>query len=160
MHAREGVLESDLFKEDLAKTLPVIETEVSDSGSFDNVLEFLMMNGRTLQEAVLMMVPEAWQNDANMSDEKKAFYEYFSNVMEPWDGPASIAFTDGHYIGAVLDRLAKSDLMRSSSGNSPFSKSTKNILPGRNLPLVLILSFATSTTPTSLAIMTRSSWVK
>ena len=104
MHAREGVLESDLFKEDLAKTLPVIETEVSDSGSFDNVLEFLMMNGRTLQEAVLMMVPEAWQNDANMSNEKKAFYEYFSNVMEPWDGPASIAFTDGHYIGAVLDR--------------------------------------------------------
>ncbi len=105
MHAREGGLESDLFKgDDLAKTLPVIETEVSDSGSFDNVLEFLMMNGRTLQEAVLMMVPEAWQNDANMSDEKKAFYEYFSNVMEPWDGPASIAFTDGRYIGAVLDR--------------------------------------------------------
>ncbi|WXU00198.1 MAG: Ferredoxin-dependent glutamate synthase 1 [Catillopecten margaritatus gill symbiont] len=104
MHAREGVLESDLFKDDLAKTLPVIETEVSDSGSFDNVLEFLMMNGRTLQEAVLMMVPEAWQNDVNMSDDKKAFYEYLSNVMEPWDGPASIAFTDGHYIGAVLDR--------------------------------------------------------
>lgn len=104
MHAREGVLESDLFKDDLVKTLPVIETEVSDSGSFDNVLEFLMMNGRTLQEAVLMMVPEAWQNDTNMSDEKKAFYEYFSNVMEPWDGPASIAFTDGRYIGAVLDR--------------------------------------------------------
>lgn len=104
MHAREGVLESDLFKEDLAKTLPVIEAEVSDSGSFDNVLEFLMMNGRTLQEVILMMVPEAWQNDVNMSDEKKAFYEYFSNMMEPWDGPASIAFTDGHYIGAVLDR--------------------------------------------------------
>jgi glutamate synthase (NADPH/NADH) large chain len=104
MHAREGVLESPLFKDDLAKTLPVIESEVSDSGSFDNVLEFLMMNGRTLQEAVLMMVPEAWQNDTNMSDEKKAFYEYMSNVMEPWDGPASIAFTDGHYIGAVLDR--------------------------------------------------------
>ncbi len=104
MRAREGVLESELFKDNLSKTLPVIETEVSDSGSFDNVLEFLMMNGRTLQEAVLMMVPEAWQNDDNMSDEKKAFYEYFSNVMEPWDGPASIAFTDGHYIGAVLDR--------------------------------------------------------
>ncbi len=104
MRAREGVLESDLFKDDLNKTLPVIETEVSDSGSFDNVLEFLMMNGRSLQEAVLMMVPEAWQNDDNMSAEKKAFYEYFSNMMEPWDGPASIAFTDGHYIGAVLDR--------------------------------------------------------
>ncbi len=104
MRAREGTLESELFGDNLKKTLPVIETEVSDSGSFDNVLEFLMMNGRTLQEAVLMMVPEAWQNDANMSVEKKAFYEYFSNVMEPWDGPASIAFTDGHQIGAVLDR--------------------------------------------------------
>lgn len=104
MRAREGTLESELFADNLEKTLPVIETEVSDSGSFDNVLEFLMMNGRSLQEAVLMMVPEAWQNDTNMSDEKKAFYEYFSNVMEPWDGPASIAFTDGHQIGAVLDR--------------------------------------------------------
>ncbi|SMN01324.1 Glutamate synthase [NADPH] large chain [uncultured Candidatus Thioglobus sp.] len=104
MHAREGTLESDLFGDKLPKTLPVIESEVSDSGSFDNVLEYLMMSGRSLQEAVLMMVPEAWQNDTNMSDEKKAFYEYMSNVMEPWDGPASIAFTDGHYIGAVLDR--------------------------------------------------------
>mgnify|MGYP002525585240 FL=1 len=104
MRAREGVLESDFFGDNLDKTLPVIETEVSDSGSFDNVLEFLLMNGRSLQEAVLMMVPEAWQNDHEMSDQKKAFYEYFSNVMEPWDGPASITFTDGRYIGAVLDR--------------------------------------------------------
>ncbi|WP_190600359.1 glutamate synthase large subunit [Candidatus Vesicomyidisocius sp. SY067_SCS001] len=104
MHAREGVLKSKLFKNNLNKILPVIETEVSDSGSFDNVLEFLMMNGRTLQEAALMMVPEAWQNDNNMSAEKKAFYEYLSNIMEPWDGPASIAFTDGFYIGAMLDR--------------------------------------------------------
>ena len=104
MRAREGVLESDFFGDNLDKTLPVIETEVSDSGSFDNVLEFLLMNGRSLQEAVLMMVPEAWQNDHEMSDQKKAFYEYFSNVMEPWDGPASITFTDGNYIGAVLDR--------------------------------------------------------
>ena len=104
MRAREGVLESEVFGDNLSKTLPIIETEVSDSGSFDNVLEFLLMNGRSLQEAVLMMVPEAWQNDKEMSSEKKAFYEYFSNVMEPWDGPASIAFTDGRYIGAVLDR--------------------------------------------------------
>ena len=104
MRAREGVLESEIFGDNLSKTLPIIETEVSDSGSFDNVLEFLLMNGRSLQEAVLMMVPEAWQNDTEMSQEKKAFYEYFSNVMEPWDGPASIAFTDGRYIGAVLDR--------------------------------------------------------
>jgi len=104
MRAREGVLESETLGDDLQKTLPVIETEVSDSGSFDNVLEFLLMNGRSLQEAALMMVPEAWQNDQDMSAEKKAFYEYFSNVMEPWDGPASIAFTDGRYIGAMLDR--------------------------------------------------------
>jgi len=104
MRAREGVLESDFFADNLKKILPVIETEVSDSGSFDNVLEFLLMNGRSLQEAVLMMVPEAWQNDNEMSEQKKAFYEYFSNVMEPWDGPASITFTDGRYIGAVLDR--------------------------------------------------------
>ena len=104
MRAREGLLESELFKDDLEKTLPVIEFDGSDSGSFDNVLEFLMMNGRSLQEAIMMMIPEAWQNDENMSIEKKSFYEYFSNVMEPWDGPASIAFTDGNYIGAVLDR--------------------------------------------------------
>jgi len=104
MRAREGVIESDFFGDNLHKTLPVIETEVSDSGSFDNVLEFLLMNGRSLQEAVLMMVPEAWQNDHEMSDQKKAFYEYFSNIMEPWDGPASITFSDGRYIGAVLDR--------------------------------------------------------
>ena len=65
------------FGDNLSKTLPVIETEVSDSGSFDNVLEFLLMNGRSLQEAILMMVPEAWQNDKEMSAEKKAFYEYF-----------------------------------------------------------------------------------
>ena len=104
MRAREGVLESDFFGDNLKKTLPVIETEVSDSGSFDNVLEFLLMNGRSLQEAVLMMIPEAWQNDHEMSEQKKAFYEYFSNVMEPWDGPASITFADGRYIGAVLDR--------------------------------------------------------
>jgi glutamate synthase (NADPH/NADH) large chain len=104
MSAREGVLKSDAFNEDLKKLLPIIEAEVSDSGSFDNVLEFLMMNGRTLQEAVLMMVPEAWQNDTNMNDEKRAFYEYFSTMMEPWDGPASIAFTNGDFIGAVLDR--------------------------------------------------------
>ncbi len=104
MRAREGVAESRLFGGELEKLFPVIEPECSDSGAFDNVLEFLLMNGRTLQEAVMMMIPEAWQNDETMSDEKHAFYEYHSALMEPWDGPASIAFTDGHYIGAVLDR--------------------------------------------------------
>jgi hypothetical protein len=75
-----------------------------DSGSFDNVLEFLLMSGRTLQESIMMMIPEAWQSDVNMPQEKRDFYEYHSSLMEPWDGPASIVFTDGHYIGAVLDR--------------------------------------------------------
>jgi glutamate synthase (NADPH/NADH) large chain len=104
MVAREGTLDSEVLGTDLNKTLPVIEPDVSDSGSFDNVLEFLMANGRTLAEAVLMMVPQAWQNDEHMSDDKKAFYKYFANIMEPWDGPASISFADGHQIGAVLDR--------------------------------------------------------
>jgi len=104
MSAREGTAESKLFGEDIKRVLPVIEPDVSDSGSFDNVLEFLLMGGRSLQEAVMMMVPEAWQNDSSMSEEKRAFYEYQSALMEPWDGPASIVFTDGRYIGATLDR--------------------------------------------------------
>ena len=104
MNARQGVVESDLFGDDLARLFPVVEADCSDSGTFDNVLEFLLMTGRTLQEAVLMMIPEAWQQDAAMSASKRAFYEYHSCLMEPWDGPASIAFTDGTYIGAVLDR--------------------------------------------------------
>lgn len=104
MHAREGVVESDLFGDDLEKAFPVVEPECSDSGNFDNVLEFLLMSGRTLQEAAMMMVPEAWQKHDTMSENKRAFYEYHSALMEPWDGPASIAFTDGRYIGALLDR--------------------------------------------------------
>ena len=104
MHAREGVLRSDLFGDDLPLAFPVVEPDCSDSGSFDNVLEFLLLTGRTLQEAVMMMIPEAWQNDPHMDAAKKAFYDYHSCLMEPWDGPASIAFTDGRYIGAVLDR--------------------------------------------------------
>ena len=104
MNARQGVIETDLFGDDLQRLFPVVEPECSDSGTFDNVLEFLLMTGRTLQEAVLMMIPEAWQQDTGMSEQKRNFYEYHSCLMEPWDGPASIAFTDGNYIGAVLDR--------------------------------------------------------
>ena len=104
MNARQGVVASSLFGEDLAKLFPVVEPDCSDSGTFDNVLEFLRMTGRTLQEAVLMMIPEAWQQQRDMSAAKRAFYEYHSCLLEPWDGPASIAFTDGTYIGAVLDR--------------------------------------------------------
>ncbi len=104
MTARQGVVESELFGDDLSKLFPIVEPDFSDSGTFDNVLEFLLMTGRTLQEAIMMMIPEAWQSDRNMAENKRAFYEYNSALMEPWDGPASIAFTDGHYIGAVLDR--------------------------------------------------------
>ena len=104
MRARKGVAESDLFGDELSKLFPVVEPDCSDSGTFDNVLEFLLMSGRSLQEAVMMMIPEAWQNHDSMADAKRAFYEFHSCQMEPWDGPASIVFTDGHYIGAVLDR--------------------------------------------------------
>jgi len=104
MRAREGMAKSELFGDDLKKLFPVVEPFCSDSGTFDNVLEFLLLNGRTLQEAVMMMVPEAWQKHETMSPGKRAFYEFFSCMMEPWDGPASIVFTDGNYIGATLDR--------------------------------------------------------
>ena len=104
MRAREGVMKCSLFGDDLASIFPVIEPDCSDSGNFDNALEFLLMTGRTLQEAIMMMVPEAWQKHDTMDEAKRAFYEYHSALMEPWDGPASIAFTDGRYIGAVLDR--------------------------------------------------------
>ncbi len=104
MRAREGVLESSVFGPSLSRSMPVIEADQSDSGTFDNVLELLLMTGYTLQEAVLMMVPEAWQNHGQMDPDRKAMYEFFSTMMEPWDGPASIAFTDGNVVGAVLDR--------------------------------------------------------
>jgi glutamate synthase (NADPH/NADH) large chain len=104
MRARQGVVATELFGPSLKNLFPIGEPDCSDSGVFDNVLEFLLMTGRTLQEAVMMMVPEAWQKNELMPANKRAFYEYHSCLMEPWDGPASIAFTDGKYIGAVLDR--------------------------------------------------------
>ena len=104
MTAREGVVSSGRFGGNIKKLFPIVEPEFSDSGTFDNVLEFLMLSGRTLQESVMMMIPEAWQSDANMPKEKRDFYEFNSALMEPWDGPASIVFTDGNCIGAVLDR--------------------------------------------------------
>ena len=104
MRAREGMARSPVLGSQLANLLPVIEPDCSDSGSFDNVLEFLVRNGRSLPEAMMMMVPEAWQKHATMSAEQRAFYEYHSCLMEPWDGPAAILFTDGDYLGAILDR--------------------------------------------------------
>nr|KYP72156.1 Glutamate synthase [NADH], amyloplastic [Cajanus cajan] len=107
MKAREGLLkckELGLSENELKKLLPIVDANSSDSGAFDGVLEFLLHSGKTLPEAVMMMIPEAWQNDKNMDPQRKAFYEYFSALMEPWDGPALISFTDGHYLGATLDR--------------------------------------------------------
>ncbi|MBD2185041.1 glutamate synthase large subunit [Aerosakkonema funiforme] len=104
MHARQSLFESDFFGEDIKKIKPVINIDGSDSLIFDNALELLVLSGRSLPHAVMMMIPEPWTAHESMSDEKKAFYEYHSCLMEPWDGPASIAFTDGKSMGAVLDR--------------------------------------------------------
>jgi glutamate synthase domain-containing protein 2/glutamate synthase domain-containing protein 1/glutamate synthase domain-containing protein 3 len=104
MHARESLLASGLFGDDIYKILPVIDPAGSDSAMFDNVLEMLVLTGRSLPHAMMMMIPEPWAGDITMTEDKKAFYEFHACLMEPWDGPASIAFTDGRQIGAVLDR--------------------------------------------------------
>ncbi len=104
MRAREALLESDLIPGDLNRLFPVCDPLGSDTASFDEVLELLHLGGRSLPHAVMMMIPEAWENDADMDPARRAFYEFHSSVMEPWDGPAAIAFTDGNQIGAVLDR--------------------------------------------------------
>jgi len=104
MFARQGMMKSELFGDDIKKLFPIVEPHTSDSGCFDNALEMLYHSGSTLQEIVMMMVPEAWQNHQTMPEDKRAFYEFYSSVQEPWDGPASISFTDGHFIGATLDR--------------------------------------------------------
>ncbi|HPZ43099.1 MAG TPA: glutamate synthase large subunit [Bacillota bacterium] len=104
MYTRQSSCETELFGEDLKRVFPVIDQNGSDSAMFDNCLEFLALTGRSLPHAVMMMIPEPWSNHESMSDEKKAFYEYHSCLMEPWDGPASIVFTDGTLVGAVLDR--------------------------------------------------------
>jgi glutamate synthase (ferredoxin) len=104
MHAREARFEAELFGEDIAKISPIINPNGSDSGMLDNTLELLYLAGRSLPHAMMMMIPEPWSGHQSMDDDKRAFYQYHSSLMEPWDGPASIAFTDGTQIGAVLDR--------------------------------------------------------
>ena len=104
MEAREEMLESDLFGPDIKKILPIILPGKSDSSSMDMVVEILLATGRSLPEVMMMLVPEAWEKHASMDQDKKAFYQYNSCIMEPWDGPASIPFTDGKFIGALLDR--------------------------------------------------------
>ncbi|MDA0578191.1 MAG: glutamate synthase large subunit, partial [Verrucomicrobia bacterium] len=104
LHAREGMMASPLFGENLAKLFPVVEPDLSDSGTFDNCLELLLHNGRTLPEAAMMMIPEPWENHETMDPAKRAFYAYHACKQEAWDGPASIVFTDGRTVGACLDR--------------------------------------------------------
>lgn len=105
MHAREGIMKSELFGDELKSIFPIIEKDQSDSGCLDNCIEFLInCANRSLPEAMVTLVPEAWQRDENMSELKKSFYKWSSCLMEPWDGPALLTFTDGRYIGAILDR--------------------------------------------------------
>ena len=104
VHSSQSRYQTALFGSDMPKILPIISPDTSDSGMFDNVLELLVLAGRSLPHAIMMMIPEPWSNHQTMSEEKRAFYEYHSSMMEPWDGPASMVFTDGVGIGATLDR--------------------------------------------------------
>jgi len=146
MHARESLFESELFGEDMKKLLPVVDAEGSDSAIFDNCLELLVLAGRSLPHAVMMMIPEPWALHDSMDPARKAFYEYHSCLMEPWDGPASIAFTDGSQIGAILDRnglrpsryyVTKDDLVIMASEVGVLDIAPENVLlkgrlqPGR-----------------------------
>jgi glutamate synthase (NADPH) large chain len=104
MHARQSLLKSPLFGDDLKTLFPIIAPDGSDSANFDNVVEFLLQAGRGIPHVMAMLIPEAWAGNPHMKPEKRAFYEYHASLMEPWDGPAAIAFTDGRVIGATLDR--------------------------------------------------------
>src|ERR1035438_5036147 len=104
MHARQSVLASPLFGDDIKKLFPIVQPGGSDSAAFDNALELLVLSGRSLPHAMAMLIPEAWAKNEYMNPQKRAFYEYHASLMEPWDGPAAVAFTDGRSIGAVLDR--------------------------------------------------------
>jgi glutamate synthase (NADPH/NADH) large chain len=104
MRAREGVMKSAVLGDDLQKLYPLIFEGQSDTASFDNALELLVMAGYPIAQAMMMMIPEAWENHSQMDDNRRAFYEYHAAMMEPWDGPAAMAFTDGRQIGGTLDR--------------------------------------------------------
>lgn len=105
MKAREAILESDLFTQaEIDMLLPICQEGMSDSSNFDMALELLVLSGRSLPHALMMMIPEAWQENKNMDKTRRAFYQYHANLMEPWDGPASVCFTDGVQVGATLDR--------------------------------------------------------
>ncbi|MCB1622917.1 MAG: glutamate synthase subunit alpha, partial [Thiothrix sp.] len=104
MDAREAIIGTDVFGDQLQETYPIVRPDGSDSARLDNALEFLYLTGYSLPHAMMMMVPEPWANHENMSAEKRAFYQFHSCLMEPWDGPAAMCFTDGSQVGAILDR--------------------------------------------------------
>ncbi len=136
MAARQAVMESPYFGKDLKRMLPIIMEGQSDSATFDTVLELLIMSGRSLPHAMMMMIPEAWSKNDLMDPDRKAFYEYHATMMEPWDGPAAVVFTDGNIIGATLDRnglrparyvVTKDDLVVLTSEAGTFSVDADNV---------------------------------
>ncbi|CAH1215942.1 Ferredoxin-dependent glutamate synthase 1 [Paenibacillus auburnensis] len=148
MHARQSLFKSEVYGEDLSKIKPIVNPDGSDTAMFDNTFEFLYLSGRSLPHVAMMMVPEPWSNHESMGDEKKAFYEYHSTLMEPWDGPAAMGFTDGVQIGAMLDRnglrparyyVTKDDMIILSSEAGVLDIPAENVLykdrlrPGRML---------------------------
>jgi len=148
MHARQSLFASEVFGDDLEKVKPVINPDGSDTAMFDNTFEFLYLSGRSLPHVAMMMVPEPWNNHETMDDTRKAFYEYHSTLMEPWDGPAAMGFSDGIQIGAMLDRnglrparyyVTKNDLIVLSSEAGVLDIPAEDILykdrlrPGRML---------------------------
>ncbi|SDG04230.1 glutamate synthase (ferredoxin) [Fontibacillus panacisegetis] len=148
MHARQSLFETPAFGHDLEKIKPIINPDGSDTAMFDNTFEFLYLSGRSLPHVAMMMVPEPWNGNSDMDSDKKAFYEYHSSLMEPWDGPAAMGFTDGVQIGAILDRnglrpsryyVTKDDLIVLSSEVGVLDIPAENVLykdrlrPGRML---------------------------
>ena len=130
MNARESVLASDRFGDDINKIFPVIAPGGSDTASLDNAVEMLTIAGRSLDHVMAMLIPEAWDQDSTMPDEKRAFYEYHASLMEPWDGPAAVAFTDGRVIGATLDRNGlRPARYLVTSGNQLILASETGLLP-------------------------------
>ena len=120
MRARQGRLESDLFGDDVRKLFPIVFPDQSDSACLDNAVEFLLLGGRSLPHAMMMLIPEPWVGNPHMDLDRRGFYEYHAAMMEPWDGPAAVCFTDGKLIGATLDR----------NGLRPCTVSTRNMRPG------------------------------
>ena len=149
MHARQSILASPLFGDDIKKLFPVIQPGGSDSAAFDNALELLVMSGRGIPHAMAMLIPEAWSKNPHMNPQKRAFYEYHASLMEPWDGPAAIAFTDGRSIGATLDRnglrparylVTKDDLLIMSSETGVLPVKPEDVkLKGRLQPGKMLL---------------------